>query len=146
MKQLTLILILLISLSITAQDHNRNRIKALKVSFITERLELSEKEAQKFWPIYNDNERNTQQIKHKEIRATRKEIKENINSMSDEQASHLIQKLNNAELRLHQLHVEYSKKLSEIISAKKILKLKVAEADFKRRMLEQLKKRQKERG
>ena len=31
----------------------QERIKAQKVAFITERLDLSSKEAQKFWPIYN---------------------------------------------------------------------------------------------
>jgi hypothetical protein len=32
---------------------NGNRLEALKIAYITKRLDLSPEEAQKFWPIYN---------------------------------------------------------------------------------------------
>jgi hypothetical protein len=39
-----------------AQDENKNdggRIEALKIAYITRKLNLSTEEAQKFWPVYN---------------------------------------------------------------------------------------------
>ncbi len=40
-----------------AQDENKNdgggRIEALKIAYITKKLNLSPEEAQKFWPVYN---------------------------------------------------------------------------------------------
>ncbi|WP_298534736.1 sensor of ECF-type sigma factor [uncultured Algibacter sp.] len=143
MKKLLLIFLLLFSLNITAQHGNRERIKALKVSFITEKLDLSEKEAQEFWPIYNDFENQISNIRHKEIRALKKEIKENADNMTNEKANTFITKLNDAETRMLKLRLDFTKKLSSIIPAKKIVLLKVAEDDFKRKMFEEYKKKRK---
>ena len=38
------------------------RIQALKIAFITQRLELSSEEAQRFWPIYNNYENELKQL------------------------------------------------------------------------------------
>jgi len=60
MKKYLLILFLMIgSLSqIKAQEPNGEKIQSLKIAFITQKLQLTPDEAQKFWPIYNeyDNE------------------------------------------------------------------------------------------
>ncbi len=37
----------------TVQAQNGNRLEALKIAYITNKLNLSPEEAQKFWPIYN---------------------------------------------------------------------------------------------
>ena len=37
----------------TIQAQNGNRLEALKIAYITNKLNLSPEEAQKFWPIYN---------------------------------------------------------------------------------------------
>lgn len=59
MKQI--LIILLISFtgfsSVKAQDNDRakrmEKIQALKVAFITQKLSLTTDEAQRFWPVYN---------------------------------------------------------------------------------------------
>lgn len=145
MKKLLPIFLLLISLNVVAQKNNRERIKALKVSFITERLDFSEKEAQQFWPIYNDYEQKMSQIRHHEIKEIRKDIKENIETMSDVQATELIDRLKKAENKSHELRMAFGDKLSGIISPKKIILLKLAEDDFKKKMFEEYKKRRKEK-
>ncbi|WP_298238825.1 sensor of ECF-type sigma factor [uncultured Algibacter sp.] len=142
MKKLLTILLLLLSLNVVAQNH-RERVKALKVSFITEMLDLTEKEAQKFWPVYNEHDKKIVKIRYQDIRSIRKEIKNNIESLTDAQASDLLLKLDAAEDKLHKLNLEFSKKLSGIISPKKIILLKIAEEDFKRRMLDELKRRKR---
>lgn len=144
MKKLLPIILLLVSLNLTAQHKNRERIKALKVSFITEQLDLSQKEAQEFWPVYNAFDAKTSKIKHEDIRSIRKEIRDHFNDISDEEASDLIKRFNDAENNLHVLRMEFSKKLSKIIPAKKIILLKVAEEDFKKKIFEEFKKRRKE--
>lgn len=65
MKQLLSILTLLLFISVAAlaQDSSKRkadkmhepgqRVEALKIAFITRKLDLSTEEAQKFWPIYN---------------------------------------------------------------------------------------------
>lgn len=146
MKKLLTLILLLLSLNIAAQKgEHRDRIKALKISYVTQQLNLSSKEAQKFWPIYNAYEQERHKIKHEEIRAIRKEIREQIDSMTDERASALLTQINNAENKIHKSDTELTTKLSGFLSPKKIILLKIAEEDFKRKMLDELKKRRKER-
>jgi hypothetical protein len=38
---------------ITIRAQNGNRLEALKIAYITNKLNLSPEEAQKFWPLYN---------------------------------------------------------------------------------------------
>lgn len=133
------------SLNITAQHKNGERIKALKVSVITEKLDLSEKEAQQFWPIYNAHEKETSAIRFKEVKAIRQEIRENIDTMTDEKANELLIRLSEAENKMHELRMEFANNLSGILSPKKIILLKIAEDDFKKKMFEEFKKRKRER-
>lgn len=59
-KYLLIVLLITASVSLaTAQNGNTHeRVQALKVAFITQKLHLSASEAEKFWPVYNqyDNE------------------------------------------------------------------------------------------
>ena len=61
-QKITIIsLALLLSASVFGQKQNnskpnREKIKAMKVGFITEKLDLTTAEAQKFWPVYNEFE------------------------------------------------------------------------------------------
>ena len=60
MKKYLLILFVLLGClpQIKAQEPAGEKIQALKIAFITQKLQLTPDEAQKFWPIYNqyDNE------------------------------------------------------------------------------------------
>ncbi len=67
MKQTLLILIISFTgfTSITAQDNREQRIEkvqALKVAFITQKLSLTTDEAQRFWPVYNRYEADIKQV------------------------------------------------------------------------------------
>ncbi len=138
--------ILLVSMNAIAQrGDKRERIKALKVAFITEQLGLTTEEAQGFWPIYNTFEEETNAIRFKEMRVIRKDIRENLDSMNDTEANALIKRFNTAEDRMHKLRMELSEKLARIIPPKKIIQLKIAEDDFRRKMLNEFKKRKRER-
>lgn len=60
MKKFILILLMALGVSVVsvAQDEggdkpNGGRIEALKIAYITKKLNLSTEEAQRFWPIYN---------------------------------------------------------------------------------------------
>ncbi|WP_298496730.1 hypothetical protein [uncultured Algibacter sp.] len=146
MKKIIPIILLLFSLNITAQHKNREHFKALKVSFITEKLDLSEKEAQKFWPIYNAFEKETSEIKFNEFKAIKKEIKDNLDSLTDEKANELLKRLNNAEVKMHKAKIDFIKNLSGILPPKKIILIKIAEDDFKKKMFEEYKKRKREKN
>ena len=54
-KYLLIILLIIVGLSrVNAQ--NGEKIKALKIAFITQKLQLTPEEAQRFWPVYDQYE------------------------------------------------------------------------------------------
>ena len=68
MKNLILILILSAGSFSMASAQNDNReqktekVQALKIAFITQKLELTSEEAQRFWPVYNRYETDIRQV------------------------------------------------------------------------------------
>ncbi|WP_397363142.1 sensor of ECF-type sigma factor [Olleya sp. R77988] len=132
-------LILLLSFSAIAQK-DREKLKALKVAHITEELELTTKEAEGFWPIYNTYEEEKHKIISNSI-SKRKEIK--AETLSEEEAKALVKEMQlNEEARLKN-RTEFIEKLSKVISYKKIVLLMKAERNFKRKMIEEFKGRHK---
>jgi hypothetical protein len=137
----TIIIILLLSLSLNgfSQDNDRReRIKALKVAYLTEQLELSTTEAQKFWPVYNDFEEKEQQLR-KEKYSKRKET--DVESLSESEAKKMIEDMISTDKMKQELREIFIKDLQKILSSKKIIKLKIAEDQFNKRMFEEYKKR-----
>ncbi|MEP4946352.1 MAG: hypothetical protein ABJU26_02325, partial [Flavobacteriaceae bacterium] len=59
-----------------AQHPSGERIKTLKVAYITEKISLTSEEAQSFWPVYNDYEEKKHALRKKE----RDELKSKISS------------------------------------------------------------------
>lgn len=119
-------------------DEKREKIKAYKVSFLTTELELTSTEAEKFWPIYNTYDDKQYELRHEKIKAyMRKLDDDNINSISEKEASALLSQIESADKELYLLRVKYNSDIKKVLSAKKILKLKKSEDDFNRKLLKQ---------
>ena len=141
MKKITIILfVLLTSWSAFSQDSDkRERIRSLKVAFITERLALTQTEAQKFWPIYNayETEKDTQRRLGYE---KRKQISEDI---TEAQARIMLYDLIKFERSRENSRIDFIENLlnQKVLPAKKILQLKTTEDEFNRKMLQEYRKR-----
>lgn len=48
-----------------AQQNGNDRVEALKIAFLTERLQLTKSEAQSFWPVYNSYESEVRSLRTK---------------------------------------------------------------------------------
>jgi len=146
MKRLIPILVLLIGLSGYAQRDGRmnERIKAQKVAFITEKLSLTAEEAQQFWPIYNAFEEKREGIKSGQLREVKMKIRQNPD-MSDSEASKLLEQILNAENEIHNAKMKLAKDLQSVLSPKKIIRLRAAEDEFNRELLQHLKKMRERR-
>ena len=147
MKKLIPILIFLISFSVFSQPDGkiRERIKAQKVAFITEKLSLTPEEAQVFWPIYNAYETKTEKIRFKDLRAIKMRMRENPD-LSEKEADKLLDKLLKAEDAMHTAKLTLVTDLKTVISSEKIIKLKAAEDEFNKKLLERLKEFRDKRG
>jgi len=141
MKKIILIIILLSHhINSFSQQKAYEKLKALKIAHITEKLNLTEKESQVFWPIYNENE------KHRhEIRASKKAKLKllDINMLSEAEAEMHLKNLINLEEKKHQYEKEYLNKLVKILPHKKILLLKHNDHSFRRKVLHEYKNRHK---
>ena len=143
---LPIIFLLVTSLSFSQGfKEKREKVKALKVAYITEQLELTTDEAQKFWPIYNAFDENQSELRHEKMRAILDRFKPgNVEKLSEKDASNSLIQMEKIEEDLFNLKKKFIKDLQSVISAKKIIKLKKAEEDFNRELLKQM--REKRRG
>ena len=114
----------------------RNKIKSLKVAFLTEKLSLTTDEAQLFWPVYNKYEGERQEIQRKERRRFIG-IMADIESMNDGEAELLLQAYQKLQKDKYALENSYINELEKVLSARKIIILFQAEEAFKRRLLKQ---------
>ena len=140
------ILFLLVTNFSFAQGHKekQEKIKALKVAYITEQLELTTDEAQKFWPIYNDYQEKQFDLRHEKMRSILGKLDVgNIEKLSEKEASSLLSQMQSIEETLFTLQKKYTKDLQGIMSDKKIMKLKKAEGDFNRHLLKQMREKHK---
>lgn len=143
------VLILFFSISLMAQKRmkgpDQDKIKAYKIAYITDQLNLSSAEAEKFWPIYNAHEDKLSELRKKEGQSIRKLIKnkDEIDQISEADAKEVVTSVMNIQAVMLEENQDYFKKLKKILPYKKILKLQVAEREFKRKLFERLKKRRK---
>ena len=150
-KQILTLLCLFLIASVNAQikirKESREKIKALKIAYITEQLNLTEKEAEKFWPIYNAHEEKMHQFRMVERGKVRKTIKEKggISSLNEKESELMLSKMMVLENKVFKENQAFRKKLMKILPNKKILQLDYAERGFKREMFERLKRRKKQK-
>jgi len=147
-KILFIALFLFISFSALAQKMNKERIKLLKTSYITDALDLTPEEAEKFWPVYNKYSDEIMEAKSALEFSLKKNIKlaGGIDAISEEEALEIINKSIELEKKILINKIEMNQDLIKVLSAKKILKLQRAERDFNRRILQEYGKRRKMQG
>lgn len=122
----------------------REKIEAMKVGFLTNRLDLTANEAKEFWPVYNQYQDELEKLR-KSRRDNLMNARQNFDEMSDADVDQLI----SGEFSFRQNELDIMKKYNpmfrKILPAKKVAKLYVAEEDFKRKLLEQLQERRDDR-
>lgn len=140
MKKIVITLLFIATtISVFSQgEEKRERIKALKIAFITERLELTEIEAQKFWPIYNAHEKEVEMLRHN-ARDKRRNLK--METLTENEAKKALIDFIAFEKEQQELKTQFVENLLTAIPAKKIIKLRLAESEFKKRMIQEMKSR-----
>lgn len=137
MNKLILIAFLCCMTSSFAQrSENREKIKSLKVAFITDRLELSAKEAQQFWPVYNEYEDKREALRQKERTQIKSKIRDAA-ALTEKEAEELLKQFLSFEEEEEELDRSFLKEISKVITAKKTLLLLRSEEEFKRQLIKQ---------
>jgi hypothetical protein len=140
MKQLTTFLLTIFALTTFAQDEDatpkdpkaREKINAARVAYITERLELTPEEAEKFWPLYREYTQKRQVLRQQFNDAKRE-------GQPADKLLDLDYKIKQQELDLER---DYSGRLRQTITPQKLMNLRKAEDDFRKLLLQQIQQRQ----
>lgn len=139
-NKLVLIILFLLSIHLFAQPtrgEKKEQIKALKVGFITTELALTSDEASKFWPLYNALEDKQLDLRHQKRKAFRGRMDSDLDKMSEKEASALLAQMEGNEDELYQTRKKFITSLKGVLPSIKIIKLKKAEDDFNRKLLQQ---------
>jgi len=136
-----LTLVLLFSATTFGQEEkskrpSREKVKAMKIGYITEKLSLTSEEAQKFWPVYNEFE-----AKMNELRKKRKAAHKNFKAdkeLSDAETEKMVDSHIMAEQKELDIKKEYHSKYKAVLPIKKVAKLYRANESFKRDLLKKI--------
>lgn len=144
MKNIIILLLFAIGMPTMAQqpepdETQKGKVEALKIAFITEKLNLSSKEAEVFWPVFNKYDKEVKALRRKE-RETAKAYSEK-QSPTDQEA----EKFLTEQMALKQQEVELLKKylpeFKKVLPATKVARLLSLEQEFKIQLLHKLKDR-----
>ena len=147
MKKLIIpVLIMFMSIGVYAQPGQkmREKVKAQKVAFITQRLNLSVEEAQQFWPIYNAYEESVENTRKSDLKGVREAMRKG--NLTEEEAQKILDQFMAVEDKLHEMKKELVKNLRNVIAPQKIIQLKVSEEAFNKELLNRLKEMRKQRA
>jgi len=141
MKKLITLLLIVLSFSAFSQDRQKKleRIKALRVAFLSDRLDLTPEEAQKFWPVFNQYDEKQFQLQHDKRKLMRKLRPENTATLTEKETVALMEEDEKLENDIQENRKKLVKDLQGVIPNQKILMLKQLEIEFKHKLLEQMK-------
>lgn len=123
-KILLLALVFLGFTTVSLAQNPAGRVQALKIAFLTRKLDLSPEEAQKFWPVYNNYEA--------EIRKTRQEMRNQDDEIAFEE-------------KLVGVRKKYREEFSKVLGKEKANKVFTEEKEFNRYVQKEIQERRIER-
>ena len=144
MKKLMIILFLA-TLGMNAQDRKFEEIKAHKTAFITEQVNLTSTQAEKFWPIYNKHEQEVMALRKTQLEGFKSLRNKNVDDLSEAKAKAMLLKHGQVKAQLTKKMVQLISLLEGVITPQQTIKLLMAEEGFKKRLLKRFRGRNQNR-
>ena len=148
MKKLIVIFILILTTSLVFSqrpraNRSREQIEAARIGLITERLDLTPEQAEKFWPVYREFGDKRRQLME-EFSKQRENF--DAGNATEEQRQEMLKLGFERKQQGLDLEKEYSEKMLSVISSKQLINLKKAEREFREMLFQRIQKRQRQRG
>jgi hypothetical protein len=133
------VFLIFLNLTVNAQpgeshEARMEKYRSEKVSFLTTRLDLTPAEAEKFWPIYNQMEK-----ERWEAQKARRDLENKVSaaeeSLSDNDVIKLTRDFAGSMQKEGALIASYNEKLLKVLPPKKVLKLYKTENEFRMHMI-----------
>ena len=145
MKKITTILVALAAmacLSFTAHaswgDDWKEKLMAEKIAFLTLEVGLTPEEAQVFWPVYNQVEKEKDEAMFNVIRTYKEMSKALEEKKNEKEVSALLDKYLEAQKKLNEIENGVAEKYKAVLPVDKVVKLYVAEEKFRRQQIRKL--------
>ena len=149
-KHFLLCLILLFSIGISQAQYKghhkkeyNKKIKAYRISYFTEELDLTVEEAERFWPLYRQFDYRKDSLQRSYYHR-HKMLSDSLSEITDKQALQMLKQRQEKEALLLQQKMKKIEAFTKIIGPKKTLKLLHLEHRFRQRLIEKIRKKEKE--
>ncbi|SHE31134.1 hypothetical protein SAMN05444274_10116 [Mariniphaga anaerophila] len=125
-----------------SHEEKWDKFRAEKIAFLTSKLELSPDEAQRFWPVYNQLEKERWEAQ-KFRRTMEEKVAEAEETMSAPKIEQLTREFAGSLRKEADLLVDYNEKFLEILPPEKVLKLYKTENEFRMYMIKKFRDKRK---
>lgn len=116
----------------------RERVRAEKVAFLTEQIDLTESEAQVFWPIYNQLQKEQREV-FEAVRKAYEAMEKGVNEgKTGKEMEKLVEAYVNAKDKNEGIETKYLNKLMKALPAEKVARYYVAEEKFRHQQIGRL--------
>ncbi len=150
MKNVLVILVsLFLSLSSFAQHPGKDkeefeRYKAQRISYMTEKMELTPEEAQKFWPIYNEYDSQRGEL-HFKKRNLERRVKDEFDKLSTKD----FEKINNEIVSIYMQEAElvktFNERFKKVLPVSKVVLIGPTENEFRFKMIREFRNKEREK-
>ncbi len=131
----------LVSWAQTQGISTKSKLEAARIAIITERLNLTPTQAEKFWPVYNQFAQERRALQREALQA-RKGL--DMKNLTEEQSKVLVEAHQQFKKDKFDLENKYTTRINDVISAKQMISLKRAEDDFRKMILNRLEQRKRQ--
>lgn len=135
MKNLIILLFVFsTSFSFSQTETKNDKVETMKIAFLTNKLNLTAKEAQLFWPLYNEYSQKMDVLRRAK-KSEYDEIKSKNSTPTDKEIESYMEEVFLTKQKELDLQKEYYNKYTKILSMKKVAQLYQAENQFKKELL-----------
>ena len=149
-KTLYTILLSMIMLAGAAQGINaqnkldegwKEKMMSEKIGFITMELNITPEEAQAFWPVYNQVDKERDEARHEVVKAHKTMTEAIETGKSTKEVTAALENYLSAKVKLDEIDNGSAQKYKSVLPIEKVAKLYVAEEKFRRQYIHKLHKK-----
>lgn len=133
LRSIIIAAICIFSIGFSANAQSDPELKSIKIALLTERMNLTSQQSEKFWPVYNHYE-SEMKVVWREMRQLREKGDAGNNS---KQAVDRLQQLEEDRVKIRG---KYKDAFLKVINANQLASMYAAESEFKKMLVERLKK------
>ena len=126
------------SANVSVADDWKEKMMAEKIAFLTLEVGLTPEEAQAFWPVYNQVEKEKDEAMFNLIRAHKEMSKALEEKKSEKEVAALLDKYLEAQKKVNEIENAIAAKYKAVLPVEKVAKLYVAEEKFRRQQIRKL--------